>query len=1129
MKKRIISVCSAFLILTVCVPLSIFTFGAKAASSLYAQVLQRDGFIYGINIPWFSDASYGRNLSENSRDPKLKTAFDKKQVTKIFRNCNAIGFNCLRIRLFEQMEGIAFGENGEITGLYPSFLTNLRTMLEIAKEENVLLDLVVQPSIGKTLSTALYKADKSEYDFKTQMFVNSAVRNQYIKKVVEPLCEAVRSYPDVVMAMEPVCQPENDVYEQNGSPYGTSFDNMAAFAGEVTASIRSRLPNIMISMESAREQVYCYNDLDLDIVGVSKYNNTGEVLPAGSFKSVKPMWLSSFGASSQYNSSNDFQMQYVLSFYNNAMKNGYQGAFYWSYGYMAANADSLSLIDRGTGKLRPAAASIHFNILNRQYERQGFGDVLDKPVLLYIDDLLNIQWIGSRDAYTYTVERSTDNKKWAVIAKELLYYEVDDGSYFCTYSDKTAEDGVDYFYRVTAVSMEGVKAVSESTAPILKKIICPEEENLIKNNGFETGDASQYIVNSKDFSVVQGTANGKTHSGSHAGYMTGATPWKPVSQTVAVKPDTNYTLTAYVRLVAAKDEWGGYLFIRKTDGTPLEPRDVSANLSNYTNSADWQRVTIDFNSGSNSALAFSFVNGGAELYIDDIYLFKAEEQPAPGTGGDDPGGEQPDPGKGIDPAPALDPGHTNLLQNSGFETGDLTGFIKEGGLGEEITVIGVGTEHAAYVKGSIAWKNLWQTVTVRPNTDYVFTAYVHPAKQLTAETNLMKLNARQNVGGALGSVIKAGVVKTASSGWGLHTLEFNSGSNTSVNVTIETMGAELYADNLCLYEKNPTGGGDGGISKAPPIDSGITNLLQNSGFETGDLTGYAKEGGLGDEVTVEELDGEHAAHIAGNIAWKNFWQTKTVKQNTDYVFTAYVYPVKPLSAETSLIKLNVRENSGGNLGASIKYTVAKSSANAWGLYTVEFNSGSRTSVNTALETMGAELYVDNLCLYEKNPTGGGDGGISKAPTIGSGITDLLQNGGFETGDLTGYTKEGGLGTEITVTGLDGEHAAHVAGAVSWKNLFQPVTVKQNTNYVFAAYIYPVNPLSAQTNLLKLSVRQNNGGQLGAYITYAVAKSSVNAWGLYTVEFNSGSFTSVNISIETLGVELYVDNLCLYEK
>jgi len=148
-----------------------------------------------------------------------------------------------------------------------------------------------------------------------------------------------------------------------------------------------------------------------------------------------------------------------------------------------------------------------------------------------------------------------------------------------------------------ALAGSGLAAVVFSAAPAIAA-----SSNLLSNPGFETGSLSGWSCDAGTASVV----SSPVHSGSHA---LAATPTSSddaqCTQTVAVQPDTSYTLSGYVE--------GSYVYLGVTGGTDT-----------WTPSAtSWQQLTTTFTTSASQTSVQVYVHGWYAqpvYYADDLVL-----------------------------------------------------------------------------------------------------------------------------------------------------------------------------------------------------------------------------------------------------------------------------------------------------------------------------------------------------------------------------------------------------------------------------------------------------------------------------------------------------------------------------
>ncbi len=162
--------------------------------------------------------------------------------------------------------------------------------------------------------------------------------------------------------------------------------------------------------------------------------------------------------------------------------------------------------------------------------------------------------------------------------------------------------------RATAV---GAAALLLATAAVAAVPSSASAANILTNPGFETGTLSGWSCSGGLGSVV----STPVHGGSKAlAGAASASDNAKCAQTVAVQPNTTYSLSSWVR--------GNYVYLGVTGGA-----------STWTPAAaDWKQLTVSFTTGASQTSAEVYLNGWfgqGTYYADDISL-------------DGPGGGTPD-------------------------------------------------------------------------------------------------------------------------------------------------------------------------------------------------------------------------------------------------------------------------------------------------------------------------------------------------------------------------------------------------------------------------------------------------------------------------------------------------------
>lgn len=112
--------------------------------------------------------------------------------------------------------------------------------------------------------------------------------------------------------------------------------------------------------------------------------------------------------------------------------------------------------------------------------------------------------------------------------------------------------------------------------------------NQISDAGFESSGMGPWACN-EQCGVDQGQGNART--GANNGWVRNIFGWNDIHQTVPVLPNTDYTLTGWIR--TSSNNNNGYFGVRKLDDTVISEKKYG-KLTGYT------QQTVQFNSGNNT-------------------------------------------------------------------------------------------------------------------------------------------------------------------------------------------------------------------------------------------------------------------------------------------------------------------------------------------------------------------------------------------------------------------------------------------------------------------------------------------------------------------------------------------------
>lgn len=525
--------------------------------------------------------------------------------------------------------------------------------------------------------------------------------------------------------------------------------------------------------------------------------------------------------------------------------------------------------------------------------------------------------------------------------------------------------------------------------PLSLAVSAAENENLLKNGDFESGEASwTKLVNTA--AVVDdptGSDRGKVMMTNESGGST-----HMFQQAVeGLSAYTDYVLKFKVYTYAAAGTKPGFwatlgsnaVTYNTSDVTcfPMEVKTVDSSSSTRVRFTSvlttaynvWIDVEIPFNTGSVTDTTIMFSNyrsGAGQYYFDDVVLYCAEE-----------------PGSDV-------PSDAGDLENGSFETGDATGWQTWQSTAITTAAAHDGT-YGANLKGNGSWGGMLnQTVAVERGKQYTLSFWI--------KVNAVGVNVQIKQNDNAGKQIDGGWYNAAAYGdWTQMTYEFTATCNA---IYINFCGSgtgnaeDVYVDNF-ICTKNEV------VNDA---------LIQNGGFETGSLSGWKN---LWNGCTVSFVDG-HDSKYALKLECNQWNQVRqdgiAVEPYADYIYSAYV---KDAQNFTLMIK---KGDDSGNIASTYTSTTSE-----WTKFEVAFNSGVETSVCALLmgNADGCSALIDDVTLTK---VGGGD----------EGRNELLTDGGSSIRDTAFYKRGLAFRFSLNVSGAQVEGDYELVGGNGSLDLFR---------------------------------------------------------------------------------------------
>ena len=363
-----------------------------------------------------------------------------------------------------------------------------------------------------------------------------------------------------------------------------------------------------------------------------------------------------------------------------------------------------------------------------------------------------------------------------------------------------------------------------------------------------------------------------------------------------------------------------------------------------------------------------------------------------------------------------------------------------------------------------SWKNLYYNIRVTADTDYVLTFKMKATKARTVEFKFLN-----------GSWDSSGITSypsTSATEWTDYSYEFNSGSNTSLVLLLQSHSAmDIYLDDIKIAE--PASEPETPVEPANPYVPVEGNLMKNPSFETGDFTNWSKY----DTTVITESVVHSGKYAIQSNRTSGEWDSMikqtsvAVSANTDYVLSYWYYYDGTDSTASFYASAN---DSAGFIGS---VHVKNMTPNTWTQVTVEFNSGANTSVTVYAKNGTANstgtYYFDDFVLLKAGSTepeqpDTPSGGVEN-PIAGN----LIKEGTFENGSKSGWTVYNGT-TASTAAAYKGSYGLHCKGS-NWSGIATTnVTTEVGKSYRLTFW-YKINVAGFNWSVLGVTTTTKYGG------------------------------------------------------
>ncbi|WP_172665885.1 T9SS type A sorting domain-containing protein [Flammeovirga sp. OC4] len=299
-----------------------------------------------------NDKSSGMQLSK----------FNKSLTQQQMKDAKAMGANAVRWNAFLKGLDFEWDANGNVTGLRPNCFNNLKTGLDLAYQNGLMVQVVLSTAHflkygwggEDNVIGGIRNGDRVNNNYK-MMTTDYGIQN-YINKVINPMCTKIGTHPALLGFVI-----INEAYGMTSSqdvPYGSWSDKtirlntLRKFVNRVSGALHRNLPGVICSVSGTAELIYQYNnsslvyhggdsDGTLDINQIQYYpnsHNTANSPFSNGMWKLRPDWGFDYkptiagefpidGIAATSKNSDAFTL---LEAYKALWKGNYSGGFTWS-------------------------------------------------------------------------------------------------------------------------------------------------------------------------------------------------------------------------------------------------------------------------------------------------------------------------------------------------------------------------------------------------------------------------------------------------------------------------------------------------------------------------------------------------------------------------------------------------------------------------------------------------------------------------------------------------------------------------------------------------------------------------------------------------------------------------------
>ncbi len=1134
--RKLIAVLATVLLVASMLPLSVFAemggdfpWTDTENKMLIEEILERDGMIDGIWMPWFNEGQTGHNLTGNELMAKYNSSstkdwnrveLDYYGADKIYReiyNLKAMGYNIMAYGGSIFAEGVVFDANGDVIGIKQEYLNNARRLLNMCRE----IGMPVMWNIYFHSSSLPSYYGIEGWHFITQMLGNPTVADHYAEKFVRPLCQMLAEYPDVVALVSIADEPENEIndlgkgdhFPTNGREmYGVTQEDMIYFMQQINEVAREELPNVARTVASNNGNKTIYRDFDLDLMGHNQYTD------GNTFKSVESLLTDADPILTEYNvgtriSNDTTYANKLITFREWMMANGYKGGFQWCW-TPGQYTGAYALQRNATGTaFRKTVALLRYYMDEYRAEYRGETITLDAPVLYANAGDGKVLFIPSKRATKITVQRSDDGgNTWKNLVENVAQSTYVNSTYLIgtyTDTDSATRPTSGYCYRIIASDDNGNTVTSApndlagTDKSFKKTFVAPtyvpgewyitstlkqtdakltsfgveknrplsDVVNLIQNGSFESTGGQWNNASFLQYARVVSDAT--TPDGSKSLYFDTSAQsnegWYTFTVT-GLKANTDYTFSSFIKGAYLSDSNKGQASIGVIDPDTGKYMFYWEYFRSYPRSSrETKQMYPTAYDDEWHMRSVTFNTGDRTTATIALYGYSSQIW--------------------VDGL-ALFESANGMKYETGESAKAITSTEYTPASGATNAVADPAVNDAAYWNTGAGYKQGFMSIAsgklkytassdpngvrytkwidVKPGTDYYVSYTVNVTSAGNGHVAILD--------NAMLLPFEHLTQSFSSTGTKTVTGRISTGQYDKLGFCVVDLGGAATIDNICFYE--------GDASVVLPTTPSFDGYIINGDFEIGSSNSWEN---LWNNNTVEIVPGRNSVFAMKGTALGQYTQVRqkiVVEPNTDYVLEVWA---KNVSNTTLLLKDSTDSN--------MKQT-ALQGGSTWTKTTVEFNSGENGFVYLGFmgNVAGATWTVDDVKMTKKEVVFG------------------VVNGDFENqGDSWAFNS----GSHAFVGDAHGgSYALQLTNPGTWaEGAIQTIDVEPNTSYTITWW-YKATPGTGTFNLFVMD------GVTFANMTAESGKAYMNnysgGWEQGTYVVNTASYTKMMLKWSTEG-------------